>query len=155
MGYVFLWKAMTTTAQKLSVFGVILVRIFPEFSQFNCGKLREKCGPEMRENAGKMRARITPNTDSFLRSVQQSDNSIKLSGYAHLVSGFLICWLVFRFVLCFYCVNLIFLVLHPQDNTTDAFIGVLWLILDELTCWKLPAIDQLYFQLKLKNFFPK
>ena len=155
MGYVFLWKAMTTTAQKLSVFGVILVRIFPAFSQFECGKMREKCWPEMRENAGKLRARITPNTDSFLRSVQQSDNSIKLSRYAYLVSGFLICWLVFRFVLSFYCANFIFLVLLSQDNNTDAFIGVLRLILDELTCWKLAAIDQLYFQLKLKNFFPK
>ena len=42
-------------AQKVPVFGAILVRIFPEFSrirteyghiQSECEKMREKCGPE-------------------------------------------------------------------------------------------------------------
>ena len=48
----------TNTVQKVSVFGVLLVRIFPVFShigpeygeirsiQLECRKLREKCGPE-------------------------------------------------------------------------------------------------------------
>ena len=45
---------MTNTAQKVSVFGVILVRIFPAFSRIR-----------MRENAAKMRTRVTPNTNTF------------------------------------------------------------------------------------------
>ena len=43
----------THAAQKVFVFGVILVHIFPAFSrirtlriQSECGKMREKCGPE-------------------------------------------------------------------------------------------------------------
>ena len=53
----------------MSVFGVILVRIFPAFS-----RIRTEYGEilriflysvQMRENAEKMRTRITPNTDTF------------------------------------------------------------------------------------------
>ena len=54
---------------KVSVFGIILVRIFPTFSRIwtEYGEiLRIFPYPvQMRENAGKMRTRITPNTDSF------------------------------------------------------------------------------------------
>ena len=48
----------------MSVFGVILVCIFPAFSH-----IRTEYGPPysalMRENAGKMGTRITPNKDTF------------------------------------------------------------------------------------------
>ena len=50
----------------MPVFGVILVRIFPAFS---C--IRTEYGEippysvRMRDNAGKMRTRITPKTDNF------------------------------------------------------------------------------------------
>ena len=51
------------TAQKVPVCGFILVRIFPAFShiwtEYGIYSVR------MRENAGKMRTRITPNTDTF------------------------------------------------------------------------------------------
>ena len=57
------------TAYKVSVFEVILVRIFPGFSRIwtEYGEIL-RISPysvRMRENAGKMRTRITPNTDSF------------------------------------------------------------------------------------------
>ena len=53
----------------MPLFGVILVRIFPAF----CGIQTEygdmlcisPYSVRMRENAGKMRTRITPNTDTF------------------------------------------------------------------------------------------
>ena len=46
---------------KVSVFGVILVRnFFPAFS-----RIISPYSVRMRENAGKMRTRITPNTDTF------------------------------------------------------------------------------------------
>ena len=57
------------TAQKLSIFGVILVRIFPPFS-----RIRAEYGEilpiflysvQMSENVGKVPTRITPNTDTF------------------------------------------------------------------------------------------
>ena len=53
----------------MSVFIVILIRIFPAFS-----RIRTEFGDilhisphsvRMRENAGKMQIRITPNTDTF------------------------------------------------------------------------------------------
>ena len=44
----------------MSVFGVILVRIFPAFS-----RILTEYSIQMRENAGKMRIRTTPNTDTF------------------------------------------------------------------------------------------
>ena len=62
-------KHVSYTALKVSVFGIILVRIFPAF-----GLNTERYGVigsispysvRMRENAGKMRIRITPNTDSL------------------------------------------------------------------------------------------
>ena len=51
------------TWEKESVFGLILVRIFSAFSRIRTeyGEIRSK----MQENAGKMRTRITPNTDTF------------------------------------------------------------------------------------------
>ena len=55
------------TAQKVFVFGVILVRIFPAFSHIwtEYEKVRSisPYSVRMRENAGKMRTRVTPNTD--------------------------------------------------------------------------------------------
>ena len=57
------------TAQKVSVFGVNLVRIFPPFPRIwtKYGEIRNISlySILMRKNAGKMRTRITPNTDSF------------------------------------------------------------------------------------------
>ena len=46
----------------MSVFRVVLVRIFPAFS-----RIRTEYGKILvsQENAGKMRTRITPNTDTF------------------------------------------------------------------------------------------
>ena len=52
----------------MSVFGVILDRIFPAFSCI-------RNAPEsirMRENAGKMLTRITPNTDTFYAVLHSS-----------------------------------------------------------------------------------
>ena len=57
------------TAQKVPVCGFILVRIFPAFSRIwtEYGEIRSisPYSVRMRENAGKMRTRITPNTDTF------------------------------------------------------------------------------------------
>ena len=56
----FLWnfsaKLFLATPYKVSVFQVILVCIFPRVFAYSV---------RMRENAGKMRNRITPNTDTF------------------------------------------------------------------------------------------
>ena len=52
----------------MSVFGVILVPIFPTFSLIRTeyGEMRiYPYSVRMRENAGKMRTRITPNMDTF------------------------------------------------------------------------------------------
>ena len=53
----------------MSVFGVILVRIFPSFSRIRTAYEETNrislYSVRMRENAGKMRTRITPNTDTF------------------------------------------------------------------------------------------
>ena len=54
-----------TLRKKESVFGVILARIFPAFSRIS-GPHFSRILPHLNwENAGKMRTRITPNTDSF------------------------------------------------------------------------------------------
>ena len=53
----------------MPLFGVILVGIFPTFSGIQIEYGDMLCifpySVRMRENAGKMRARITPNTDTF------------------------------------------------------------------------------------------
>ena len=53
----------------MSVFGVILVRIFPAFSRIETEYTEilriSPYSVQMQENAGKMRTRITPNTDTF------------------------------------------------------------------------------------------
>ena len=49
----------------MSVFGVFLVRIFPAFSRIRTEYGVSPYSVRMRENAGKMRTRITPNTDTF------------------------------------------------------------------------------------------
>ena len=53
----------------MSVFWIILVRIFPPFSRIwtEYGETRSISSylVQMRENAGKMRTRTTPNTDTF------------------------------------------------------------------------------------------
>ena len=51
-------------AQKFSVFGVILVRIFPAFSR---NRSISPYSVRMREKAEKMRTRITPNTYSLIQ----------------------------------------------------------------------------------------
>ena len=57
------------TEYKESVFGVILVRIFHAFSRIRTenGEILRTSpySVQMRENAGKMRTRITSNTDAF------------------------------------------------------------------------------------------
>ena len=67
--YIFKEIIKIYTAYKVFVLGVILVRIFPSFS-----RIRTEYGEILRisldsvrmwENAGKMRTRITPNTDTF------------------------------------------------------------------------------------------
>ena len=56
----------------MSLFGVILVQIFPVFSRIRieCREilLISTYSVSMRENAKKMRTRMTPNTDTFLQS---------------------------------------------------------------------------------------
>ena len=54
-------KTYNTHCVKMSVFGVIMVHIFPAFSLICISPY----SVQMRENAGKMRTRITPNTDTF------------------------------------------------------------------------------------------
>ena len=53
----------------MSVFGIILFRIFTAFSRIRTefGELLRICPYSVRrlENAGKIRTRITPNTDAF------------------------------------------------------------------------------------------
>ena len=51
----------------MSIFGVIMVRIFPAFSRIRTLSLFNisPFSVRMRENGEKMRTRITPNTDSF------------------------------------------------------------------------------------------
>ena len=51
----------------VSVFGVILVRIFPSFSRIRTeyGEIISSYSVQMRENVGKMWTRIIPNTDTF------------------------------------------------------------------------------------------
>ena len=60
---------MMDTLWKVSVFGVILYRIFPAFSRIwtECGEIPSisPYSVGILENAGKMRTRITPNTDTF------------------------------------------------------------------------------------------
>ena len=60
---------MMDTLWKVSVFGVILVRIFPAFSRIwtEYGEIPSISPYSVRilENAGKMRTRTTPNTDTF------------------------------------------------------------------------------------------
>ena len=53
----------------MSVFGITLVRIFPAFSRIRTiyGEIRSTSlySVRMRENAGKMRTRVTLDTDTF------------------------------------------------------------------------------------------
>ena len=60
---------MNSTAEKVSVFGAILFRIFPAFSGIwtEYGEIRNICPYSVRmwENAVKMPTKITPNTDTF------------------------------------------------------------------------------------------
>ena len=68
------------TLWKESVFGVILVRIFPAFSRIwtEYGEISiSPYSARMQENAGKMLTRITSNTDSFY-SVSHSTPSVAL-----------------------------------------------------------------------------
>ena len=64
-----LFAVIADTALKGTVFGVILVSIFPAFFRIRAeyGEIRSISlySVPMRENAGKMGTRITPNTDSF------------------------------------------------------------------------------------------
>ena len=74
-------KYFMNTALKVSVLGVILVRIFPVFSrirteygEIQISRIRTEYGEvlrislysvRMRENSGKLPTRINPNTDTF------------------------------------------------------------------------------------------
>ena len=53
----------------MSVFGIILVHIFPTFSRIwtEYGEIISPYSVRMRENEGKMRTRITTNTDTFMQ----------------------------------------------------------------------------------------
>ena len=53
----------------MSVFGIILVHIFPTFSRIwtEYGEIISPYSVRRRENAGKMRIRIFPNTDTFMQ----------------------------------------------------------------------------------------
>ena len=56
------------TASKVSIFGVTLVHVFPHFPAFGVNTERYWVSPYsvwLPENAGKMRTRITPDTDTF------------------------------------------------------------------------------------------
>ena len=67
----------------MSVFGVILVRIFPAFSHIRTeygdiiGDITGTYSVQMWENAGKMQTRITPNKDTFyaVKALLSSVNS--------------------------------------------------------------------------------
>ena len=66
---ILLKRTLFHTAWKVSLFRVILVRIFPAFSRIRTeyGEIL-RISPYsvlMRENAGKVRTRITPNTETF------------------------------------------------------------------------------------------
>ena len=70
----------------MSVFGVILVRIFPEYYGIwtEYGEIRRilcisPYSVRMRENAGKMRTEITPNTGSFY-TVTATSKFVKICG---------------------------------------------------------------------------
>ena len=78
--------------QKVSVFGVILVRIFPSFSCIRTEHGEVSISPysvRMRENAGRMRTRITPNTDSFYVVKVYSKKTLKGNNLAEL------CWNIY------------------------------------------------------------
>ena len=53
----------------MSVLGVILVRIFPAFF-----RIRTEYGEILRENAVKMRTRITPNRDTFYAVIHKQSS---------------------------------------------------------------------------------
>ena len=59
----------------------ILVRIFPGLSLIRTeyGEIRSPYSVRVRENAGKMRTRITPNTDSFYAVLKNSSTYYLLS----------------------------------------------------------------------------
>ena len=78
ISFILLSLYKTNTAQKESVFGVILVHIFPAFSRIRTEYGEIPYSIRMRENAGKMRTRITPNTDSFyaVKRQRQFKNTI-------------------------------------------------------------------------------
>ena len=65
----------------MSLFEVTLVRIFPAFSRIQAeyGEIRNISlySVRMRENAAKMRTRITPNTDSFYAVHVSAQNAFK------------------------------------------------------------------------------
>ena len=74
----------------MPVFGVILIRIFPAISriwtEYGEIKIISPYSVRMRENAGKMRTRITPNTDTFyaVTRLQETDNSIVINGFIQM-----------------------------------------------------------------------
>ena len=58
-------KISPSLRKKVSVFGVILVYVFPAFSRIRREYGEIPYSVRMRENAGKMRTRITPDMDNF------------------------------------------------------------------------------------------
>ena len=79
----------TYAVLKATIFGVILVRIFPAFSRIRiqCGEIL-RISPysvRMRENAGKMQTRITLNTDSFYAVViVETELNVEVIKTAHI-----------------------------------------------------------------------
>ena len=72
----------------MSVFGVILVRIFPAFSRIRT-EYEEILGislhsVQMRENVGKMRTRITPNMDTFCAVLRKFPGYVIYCDYAQI-----------------------------------------------------------------------
>ena len=64
MTKILLTNMLFATSSKVSVFGVILVHIFPH-SEYGLNTERHGVSLSIQSKCGKMRTRITPNTDTF------------------------------------------------------------------------------------------
>ena len=118
---------LLTTAQKESVFGVILVRIFPAFSRFRTeyGEIRSK-------NAGKMWTRMPSNTDTFYAvnclanavivviKLYHFSNSVYLKLMATSVSLKLVLIAIFFFFSIIICRPSAILVWHKLVNNSQS-----------------------------------
>ena len=64
----------------MSVFGVILVRIFPHFPAFGPNTEKYEVSLRIQSECGKMRSRITPNTGPFYAMKVADNGSDKTDG---------------------------------------------------------------------------